>query len=140
MFSVNVKDLQLGSRKTDRERLFSLAWAGFFVVAAGFGCCLAAGLSDEIRWWRAFRFFRFDLLRVSFINAGISLGLAAFTWSVFRLFRPIHPNRNWRIAEVVVVPFCWLLLLLAVDVLLGWLVQQSFQDFQDIVPQPTLRH
>lgn len=132
-----MSDIHLSSEKIDRKFFQVSALAAFFLFAAGFGCFSVSSVRGE--WWQSFSLWRFAVLNwASSINAGISVGLALLTWSVFRLFRPLHPNRNWRIAEVILVPLCWLVLLLAVDALVAWLSQRSLQELQDI--QPTLQN
>jgi hypothetical protein len=134
-----MKNIQLTSWKTDQIVLPVLTLVGFLLLAAGFGCCLVSGPSDYLNWWQGFSLLHFYLLsRASSINAGISVGLALFIWSVFMLIRPAYPDRNWQTAEVILIPLFWLLLLVAADLSLLWLVQHSVQRFQDIFT-PLLR-
>jgi hypothetical protein len=66
------------------------------------------------------------------VLAASSVGLATFVWALFRLIRPVHANRRWQIAEIIIVPFCWLLLVSTVDVCLGLFVSGFVGQFYDI--------
>ncbi|HXC35889.1 MAG TPA: hypothetical protein VNV43_08435 [Candidatus Acidoferrales bacterium] len=124
-----MKNIEFTSRATDRYILPVFALVGFFVLAAGSGCVLP-GISR----WQNFSMVRIDILNhAAFINGAISIGLAVFTWSVFKIIRPAYPDRNWQIAEVILIPVIWLLLLAAADLSLSLLVQHSMQELQDIV-------
>jgi len=46
----------------------------------------------------------------------ISVGLAVLVWCVFRLVEPRRYSRKWAIAELMVVPVVWVLLMVAVGV------------------------
>lgn len=126
--------IQVVSGRTVRKTLAVLAWVGFFSISAGFGFCLELGPSDDT-WLQFFNFWGYSsyslMVHAALINAAISIGIALLAWSSFRLVQPAHPNRNWQIAEVILVPLFWLLLLVAADVSLCWFVERSIQDFQD---------
>lgn len=134
--ALTMTNIPFNSRRINGKSIGILVLAGFISVAAVIGCCLMPGASNKISWWHAFSLWPFDNLwnRAASINACISVGLALFTWSVFRLIRPVHPNRSWRIVQAILVPLCWLLLLLALD---GWLVQlwnRGIQVFGTMFP------
>ena len=66
------------------------------------------------------------------VLAAISPGLALFTWSLFRLIKPARYDRQWQIAEMVLVPLYSLMLTLAAAVYVSWFIQRSAQELQDV--------
>jgi hypothetical protein len=114
-----MKNIQFTSRETDYNFLIPLALLASFGAAGVFlGLLMPThGQIHEAPW----------------ILAAISVGVALFVWSVFRLIEPAHYNRGWKIAEVTLVPLYWLVLVLAAYVCLGWLIEHSIQQMQDIV-------
>ena len=90
-----MKNIQFTSRKTD---LKVLAVVGFS-AAAGF--LLPARFEDSF------------LAR--FFDAILSVPLALLLWSAFHLIEPSKHGRKWTIAEWIVVPIVWFLLMLALN-------------------------
>ena len=118
--ALTMKNVQFTSRDTDYKFLAALALLTSFAVAGIFaGLFMPTGFGG--------------IHEAPCILAAISVGLVLFVWSVFRLIKPAGYDRNWQIAGIVLVPLYWLLLLLAVDISLGWLVDKSIQEMQDIV-------
>jgi hypothetical protein len=93
------------------------------------GLLAVAGISSEVVMPGSFQAANF----APAILIIVSIGSAAFVWSIFRLIRPVRANRGWQIAEMVLVPLYWLVLLLAADVLLGRLFRDSIQEMQNFV-------
>jgi len=114
-----MKNLQLTSRKTNAKVLTALASVGFFAIAGELIGCFVPAAACAL--------------------AVISVGLAVFVWSIFRLIKPGRYDRSWNLAEVILVPLCWLMLLLAVYVSLGWAINRWNQELQNIT-QSTLRN
>ncbi len=98
-----MKNIQFTSRRTDYNVLAFATVIGTFAIAGFF-----IGV--------------FISMPFSLTNAAISVGSAIFAWSVFRFIRPVRYDRNWQIAEFMLVPAFWLLLTLALDV---WLVSNA---------------
>jgi hypothetical protein len=113
-----MKNIQFTSRETDYRLLVPLALLAFFAAAGVFLGLLMPTHSQihEAPW----------------ILAAISVGSALLVWSVFRLFEPAHYTRGWKIAEVTLVPLYWLVLVLAAYVCLGWLIEHSIQEMQNL--------
>jgi hypothetical protein len=116
-----MKNIQIPSFETYSKVLVALGMAGIFAIAGVFVGCLMPWPLNEIHY-------------APLIFAAISVGLASLVWSLFRLIEPVHYDRAWTVAEITLVPLYWLLLLLAVNVSLGWLIQRSIEEMKDVVP------
>jgi hypothetical protein len=114
-----MKNVQF-SRETVSTVLTALALLPSFAISGVLvGLCVPAKFSD--------------ISQVPQVLAAISVGLALFVWSIFRLIKPVGYNRNWEIAEMTLVPLYSLMLALAATVWVAWLIQRSIQELEDIV-------
>ncbi|HUA65666.1 MAG TPA: hypothetical protein VME24_07450 [Alphaproteobacteria bacterium] len=108
-----MKNIRFAAQKTGWKILAPLA---LFTSFAAAGILIIPFIPEE---WR--------------ILATIAVGLALFTWSVFRLIKPVGYDRNWQIAEMILVPLYSLMLTLVAAVCVVWLIQHSRQELQDTV-------
>lgn len=102
-----MNNIQFASRRTDIR----------VVAVSGF-----LGFSTVVGWLLA-SFFDVNELepflpigRLQFFETVLSVSLALSVWCSFLLVRPVRYSRKWVIAERIVVPLVWLLLVLAFDV------------------------
>ena len=71
--------------------------------------------------------------QLPFINFLISIAAALFVWSTFKLVEPFRYSRNWQIAEFIFVPLVWLLLMVAIDVGIYFVIQANWVDLYSII-------
>jgi len=104
-----MKNIQIFSRETDRKALFILFGLGVPALA---GSLLPTPFEDS---------------HARLFDAVLSVALAIFVWSGFRLFEPKRYSHKWAIAERTVVPVLWLLLMLAFAVWFYHLDQAKYE-------------
>lgn len=106
-----MKYYQFASRRTD---IRVVAVSGFLGFSAVSGWLLASFFfaNDPLQ------FVNLDPVqfRVQIFETLISVSLALLVWCSFLLVRPARYRRKWVIAEWIVVPLVWLLLVLAFHV------------------------
>ena len=111
-----MKNIQLTQRETD----LAIATAvGYFAMAGGIGWLLTPPPSG--------------VDQLPLINCVISLAIALFAWSTFKLIEPLRYSRNWQIAEFIFVPLGWLLLLAAIDAGIHYVVQSNQAFFYNVL-------
>jgi hypothetical protein len=93
---VVMKNIQITSRKTDLKVLFVVV----FSAVAGF----LLPSHFEISYYA--RFF----------DAVFSVPVALLVWCAFHLVEPRRHSKKWTVAEFMIVPLVWLLLMVALDV------------------------
>jgi hypothetical protein len=73
----------------------------------------------------------FDDSHAQLFDAGVAVILGAFVWAVFHLIEPRRHGQKWMIAEFTVIPFVWVLIILALGV---WFyhLQQAREETYDI--------
>ena len=91
-----MKNIQITSRKTDLKVLFVVV----FSAVAGF----LLPSHFEISYYA--RFF----------DAVFSVPVALLVWCAFHLVEPRRHSKKWTVAEFMIVPLVWLLLMVALDV------------------------
>lgn len=114
-----MKTIHFTSRETGWKISAALALLPSFAVLGTFVVLFATG-SGGIKG-------------APWILVAISVGLALFVWSVFRLIKPIGYDCNWQIAELILVPLYSLMLALAATVWVAWLIQRSIRELDDVV-------
>lgn len=118
-----MKNIQFASRRTD---IRVVAVSGFLGFSAVVGWLLASfSLAAD-----PMPFVNLDRaqFRLQFFGTIISVSLALLVWCSFLLVRPARYSRKWVIAEWIVVPLVWLLLVLALNawVLHLWLSSKTY--------------
>lgn len=109
-----MKNFQLTSRATNFKLLGALALFGFAIG----GGLLADGEGNGMPW----------------ALAGISVGLALFVLSIYRLVQPARPDQRWKIAAITLASLTWLMLMVAAYLCVNLMVQRTIEQLQDIVP------
>jgi hypothetical protein len=104
-----MKDIQLIQRETVFKVLAIATVVGYFAMAGGIGLVLTPTPYNVDEW--------------PLINCAISLAMALFAWSTFKLIEPLRYSHNWQIAKLIFVPLGWLLLTVAIDMGLLHVVQ-----------------
>jgi hypothetical protein len=115
-----MKNIQLTDRETDLKVLAVTTKAGAFVLVGG------------IVWLLTLISYGNDF-QLPFINFLISIAAALFVWSTFKLVEPFRYSRNWQIAEFIFVPLVWLLLMVAIDVGIYFVIQANWVDLYSII-------
>ncbi len=117
-----MQNIQFTSQETDLKILGPLALLAPSAVAGVFvGLFMPVGYGG--------------IHGASWILAVISVGLALFTWSLFRLIKPVCYDRQWQTAEMILVPLYSLTLTLVAGLCIAWLIQLSIQEMSDLIPQ-----
>lgn len=117
-----MKNIQLTQRET-----------AFLAIATAIGYFAMAGWAG---WLITPRSFGEDQLPL--VNIVISLALALFAWSTFKLVEPLRYSRNWQIVQLIFVPLVWLLLLATIDVAINYVIQSdqaSFYNLYNLIAQ-----
>ena len=71
-----------------------------------------------------------------FVGPFLTVIFIPFTWGAFRLVRPSRYGRAWLIAEFIVVPVLWLLLVIALGIWFGHIGGPVIEEL--LRPRPTL--
>src|ERR1041384_2137708 len=90
-----MRDIEIWSRNTDWKILITVGWL-LLAIVAGFIVPAPAPL-DHIQP----------------LVALMTMFLMIFVWALFRLVQPARWSRKWSVAELIVVPAAWLLLVVA---------------------------
>jgi hypothetical protein len=115
-----MKNIQLTQRETDLKVLAVATKAGVFLIVGG------------VVWLFTLLSCGSDF-RLPLINSIISMGVALFVWSIFKLIEPRRYSRNWQIAGFIFVPLVWLLLVLASDVGIHNVFQAYRENLDSII-------
>ena len=97
-----MKNIQLWSRDIDRKILIVIGAFCSLLVAALIGSVLPPP---------------FPFKHITIFDALLTTALLVLVWSVFRVVRPDRYSRKWAVAEAIVIPVVWGLL---VGVLAVW--------------------
>ena len=123
---IPMNNIQFASRRTDIRVVAVSGFLGFSAVA---GWLLASFfLVNDLEPMQPIGNLDRVQFRVQFFEAIISVSLALLVWCSFLFVRPARYGRKWVIAEWIVVPLVWLLLVLAFDVWVHHLLFNSTYD------------
>jgi hypothetical protein len=112
-----MKNMEFWSRETDWKIL---------IVAAALSISGFAGL---LHVWPEF-------LNIPWVfGTGVALALLLLPWGLFNLVRPIRArwDRRWSIAEAIVVPIAWLLLLIALSLWFYHVAVHERKKIEDLI-------
>ena len=119
--SRRMKNIEFWSRETD--------WKILIVASV----LIASGLVGLLPVWG---FLNHPWL----IGTGIAITLLALVWGMFNLLRPMHArwDPRWSVAEAVVVPISWLLLVTALVVCLYQVEVQNQEKIEEMMKRLTI--
>jgi hypothetical protein len=117
-----MKNIQFWSRETDWKIL---------IVTGGL---LISGFVGLLPVWPKF------LNNPGLFGTGIAIALLALVWGMFNLVRPIRSrwDRRWSIAEAIVVPIAWLVLVITLVACLNQVEVQHKRKIDEMMKRLTI--